>query len=57
MAFFLAGLHWPLDKTTTATPQCAPPPLPSSPDVIVIEEEPEADREPDFQVLEVLREK
>ena len=31
MAFFLAGLHWPLDKTTTATPQCAPRPSPFKP--------------------------
>ena len=28
MAFFLAGIHWLLDKTTTATPQCVPRPSP-----------------------------
>ena len=44
----------PWIKPPRQRPSAPLAPLPSSPDVIVIEEEPEADGEPDIQVPEVL---
>ena len=52
--FFLQDYTGPWIRPPRRRPSAPLAPLPSSPDVIVIEEEPEADGEPDIQVLEVL---
>ena len=52
--FFLQDYTGPWIKPPRRCPSVPLAPLPSSPDVIIIEEEPEADGEPDIQVREVL---